>query len=92
MNAELAKLGADPQHNDEDFDKSSTYSLFNQSLSNFNPQKYQRGLDFSSSGGNDSDAYLDRLLERERAKYREADRAFLENNEALQALKEMQRE
>lgn len=36
------------------------------------------------------DAYMESLLQKERDKYRDANRAFYENNEGLRGLREMQ--
>lgn len=88
LEEELAKI-----HNDgnDDFEKSSTYSIFNQS--------HTSGFNFNSSTNNNNrpkltednmDDYLEKLLQKERDKYREANRDFLENNEAMKGLREMQ--
>lgn len=88
MEEEMAKL----QHgggDDDEFEKSSTYSMFNSSLANFNPSASvaKGGVKLTEDN---MDAYVENLLQKEREKYRDANRDFLENNEALREIREME--
>ena len=75
----MARLGVD---DDDYLEKSSTYSIFNQSQANFN-----------TVGGlteDNMDEYLESLLQKERDKYSDANKIFFDNNTALKEIRERQ--
>ena len=92
----MAKLTFNEGGEDEDFEKSSTYSIFNSSMSNFNPQAMRAGIDFTNSNkgkltDDNLDDYLENLLQKQRDKYRDADREFIENNDGIKEMREVQK-
>ena len=92
----MAKLALNDGGEDEDFEKSSTYSIFNSSMSNFNPQAMRAGIDFTNSKkgkltDDNLDDYLENLLQKQRDKYRDADRDFIENNDGIKEMREVQK-
>lgn len=87
MEEELARIALQGGDGNDDFEKSSTYSFMNSSLVNFNPTTKPPKLTEDNM-----DAYLESLLQKERDKYKDANRAFIEENEGLKGMRELQRE
>ena len=79
----MARLAFGGGDDDDALEKSSTYSMFGQSMSNFNPN----GIDTSVKKGpsvalteDNMDEYLERLLNKERERNKVANQHFFENN------------
>lgn len=82
-------------HDDDDaLEKSSTYSMFGQSMSNFNPDaSVKKGQPAGVALTEENmDEYLERLLNKERERNRAANQQFFENNQALNKLRELEEE
>lgn len=81
LDEEMARLGLD---DDDDFyEKSSNYSIFNQSQANFN-------INGPGLTEDNMDEYLESLLQKERDKYSDANKMFFDNNTALKDIRERQ--
>jgi hypothetical protein len=78
----MAKLGDGETLENDDFEKSSTYSMFNSSMANFNPNA--EGLPKLTE--DNMDEYLEALLQ----KGRDRNKEFLNNNEALKEMRAME--
>jgi len=81
LDEEMARLGVD---DDDYLEKSSTYSIFNQSQANFNT------VGGAGLTEDNMDEYLESLLQKERDKYSDANKIFFDNNTALKEIMERQ--
>jgi len=85
----MARL-ANEVGDDDMLEKSSTYSMFGQSMSNFNPNA--TGTARVGLTEDNMDDYLEALLQKARDKNKAANEEFFDHNAALQNMRDLEEE
>ena len=85
----MERLNNDPDNNNDDFEKSSTYSMFGQSMQGFNLSGNKTNGGSNKLTEDNMDDYIEHLLQKERDKNKFANKNFFENNTVLNNLREM---